>query len=167
VTRVILALFAVALVSGCASAAMVPYHVESTPPGAQIDVNGVSMGTAPTTIQLQCSKRWVGVINAPGGWSYDRSIYTVVAYPTKENPGMSQTKQVNACEIKHPRGHLHFELGLDTVKPVERIDVNVHQDSKSTSLDDTIRALKKLRDQGILSEQEYQQKVDKAVKDAQ
>lgn len=47
------------------------------------------------------------------------------------------------------------------------LDVNVHQDRRSTSLDDTIRALKKLRDQGILSEQEYQQKVDKAVKDAQ
>ena len=125
---------------------MVPYQVESTPIGAQIEVNGVSMGAAPTTIELQCSKRWVGLAVAPGGWAFDNAIYDVSAFPSKENPGMSQTKRVNACQLKEPPGHLHFDLGLDTVSPRQRIDVNVNQSDKATPLDDTIRTLKRLRD---------------------
>jgi hypothetical protein len=164
--RLLVALFAVASVSGCATATMVPYQVESTPPGARIEVNSVSMGATPTTIELQCSKRWVGVAVTPGGWAFDNAVYDVSAFPTKDHPGLSQTKRVNACQLKEPPGRLHFDLGLDTVSPRQRIDVNVNQSDKATSLDDTIRALRHLRDQGLLSEQDYQQKVDKVIKDA-
>lgn len=163
--KLFFALFTAALMSGCATATMVPYQVDSTPPGAKIEVNGTSMGAAPAIIQLQCSKRWVGLAVAPGGWAYDNAVYDVSAYPTKENPGLSQTKRVNPCQLKEPPGHLHFDLTLDTVSPRQRIDININKSDKDTSLDDMIRTLKRLRDQGLLSEQEYQQKVDKAVKD--
>lgn len=164
--RLLLALLAVTSVSGCATATMVPYQVESSPPGAQIEVNGVSMGAAPTTIELQCSKRWVGVVRAPGGWAFDNAVYDVSAFPTKDNPGLSQTKRVNACQLKEPPGRLNFDLDLDTVSPRQRIDINVNQTDKPTTIDDTIQTLKHLREQGHLSEQEYQQKVDKVIKDA-
>ncbi len=156
--------FTVTLISGCASSKMVRYQVDSTPPGAQIEVDGVSMGKAPTSFELQCSKRWVGMAVAPGGWEYDKVVYEVIAYPTKDNPGLSQSKGVNACQIQQEQGFLHFDLTLDAVAPLQRLDVNINQGDKSKSLDDTIRTLKHLRDQGLLTEDEYQLKVDKAIK---
>lgn len=152
---------------GCASARMVPFNVVSTPPGAQVDVNGVTLGVTPTHIRLQCSKRWVGLAVAPGGWAYDNAIYEVTVYPSKGNPGLSQTKRVNACQLKSPPGNLFFDLSLDSVTPRQRIDVNLDTThaptSGDSSLQETLRSLKRLRDQGILTEGEYRGKVDKAL----
>ncbi|MEK6698212.1 MAG: SHOCT domain-containing protein [Nitrospirota bacterium] len=151
--------------SGCASATMVPFTVDSTPQGGQIDVNGVTLGTTPMEIQLQCSKRWVGVAVAPGGWAYDNAIYDVTVYPSRNNPGVSQTKRVNACQVKNPPGHLFFDLALDPVSPRQRIDLDVNRKPNGSSLEETLLSLKRLRDQGFLTEQEYHEKVDKALKE--
>ncbi len=113
------------LLAGCATATMVPFVVESEPPGALVDVNGVSLGATPTQIQLRCVKRWVGVLNAPGGWAYANPPYAVTVYPSRQAPGISQTKWVNPCEIATPPGRLHFNLGLDSVTPRQRIDIQV------------------------------------------
>lgn len=120
----ILVAFIIVAISGCATATMVPYNVESEPSGAQIEVNGVSMGKAPTLIQLQCNKHWVGLAVAPDGWAYDNLIYQVSAFPTKDKPGFSQTKHINPCQLKQLPGQIHFDLGLDTVAPRQRIDIN-------------------------------------------
>ena len=54
-------------VSACTGLEMTQFRVVSNPPGAQVDVDGVSAGTTPTQISLGCSRRWVGVMEAPGG----------------------------------------------------------------------------------------------------
>ena len=112
------------LVAGCATATMIPFKVDSTPQGAQVEVNGVTLGTTPTEIQLQCSKRWVGVAIAPGGWDYDAVVYTVTVYPSRQTPGVAQTKRINACQVRNPPGYLYFDLGLDLIMPRQRIDFN-------------------------------------------
>lgn len=155
------ALISAGLLTGCASSNMVPIEVESSPPGARIDVNGAAFGTTPTTIELGCNKRWVGVMSAPDGWAYS-GAYQVTAYPASGQEGLSQTKTINPCQIQTKPGHMHFDLGLDAVSPRQRVDVNVTTIEKS-SVSDTLMALKKLRDQGVLSEQEYRQKVDQAL----
>jgi len=165
--KLLFGLCSVACLSACAISTMVPYQVNSTPPGAQIDVNGVSMGIAPIQIELACIKRWV----CPPGphahcrWEFDDYVYEVTAHPTKDNPGLSQTERVNVCQLKAPAAQINFDLRLDAVAPRQTIDVNANQKDKTTSLDDTRRTLESSRDQGMLSEQEYEQKMDKPVKD--
>lgn len=164
-TRTVIAIILSANIVGCATANMVPFKVDSVPPGAQVDVNGVTLGHTPTEIQLQCSKRWVGVAVAPGGWAYDNAVYDVTVYPAKKLPGLSQTKRVNACQVKDPPGYLSFDLDLDSVAPRQRIDLEINSDvsTPNPSVEENLRSLKRLRDQGILTEDEYREKVDKAL----
>lgn len=149
------------LLTGCASSDMIPVDIESTPPGAQIDVNGASFGPTPVRVQLACSKRWVGVANAPGGWAYDRAVYEVTANPAQDIPGMTQTKSINACEIKSPPAHMRFDMAIEKVAPRQRVDMTVS--SPTGGLDATLKSLKSLRDQGLLSDQEYRSKIDQAI----
>lgn len=166
-TRASIAFILAASTLGCATANMVPFSVDSVPPGAQVDVNGVTLGHTPTEIQLQCSKRWVGVAVAPGGWAYDNAVYEVTVYPSKERPGLSQTKRVNACQVKNPPGHLSFDLELESVTPRQRIDVDLDvtpdPSARDPLLEENLRSLKQLRDQGLLTEDEYREKLDKAL----
>jgi len=115
--KLLFGLCSVAFLSACAISTRVPYQVNSTPPGAQIYVDGVSMGIAPIQIELACDKRWVCAAAAPCGWEFDDTVYEVTAHPTKDNPGLSQTKRVSACQLKAPSGHIYFDLGLDAVAP--------------------------------------------------
>jgi hypothetical protein len=117
-------LFLALLMVGCASSDIKEFTVTSTPPGAQVDVNGISAGTTPTTIKLACSKRWVGLMVAPGGWEYTGAIYDVEVFPSSSMPGISQRKQINACQFegKEP-GRLVFDLGLDKVTPIQRTSI--------------------------------------------
>lgn len=118
-----------------------------------------------TKIELECVKHWIGINpGGQGGWASDKVTYEITAIPSKNTPGISQTKRINPCELKDPPGRLLFDLALDKIAPRQRIDVSVSETDKNTSLEDTIRALKRLKDQGLLSEEEYQAKVDKAVK---
>jgi len=112
------------LFSACATSQMVAFKVNSEPPGARIDVNGVSMGATPTEIDLTCSRRWVGYIDSSDGWAYDGPTYEVTAYPSSTQRGYSQTKRINPCEWKgKATPQLHFDLGLDRVQPLQRIEV--------------------------------------------
>lgn len=166
-TRALIGVVIAANLVGCATTNMIPFKVDSVPPGAQVDVNGITLGNTPVEIELQCSKRWVGVAVAPGGWSYDNAIYTVTVYPAGTLHGLSQTKRINACQVKNPPGHLSFDLELETVTPLQRMDLNINPNTskQSSSVEENLRILKKLRDQGILTEDEYREKVDKALDD--
>jgi len=149
---------------GCASTNMMTVKVESEPVGAQIDVNGMSMGNTPTEVKMQCSKTWVGLMNSPDGWAYGNSVYEITAYPSSENPGYSQTKHINPCQWKGDRSPvINFNLGLEKVTPTQKIEVKGIDFSQPDSQKEAIGNLRKLRDQGILSETEYKEKVLKVL----
>ena len=100
-------------ISACASSQTSQFSVQSNPPGAQVDVNGISMGNTPTQISLACSKHWIGVVNSPDGWAYDAPNYNVTVYPAPGAPGYSQTKLINPCQVPNgTTGTLRFDLGL-------------------------------------------------------
>lgn len=148
-----------AAAAGCASTQSVAYRVTSTPPGAQIDVNGVQMGNTPTDIRLTCSKKWVGVMNAPGGYANSSGTYKVEAFPTQKG-GVSQTKRVDPCEWAGTgTPTLNFDLGLELVAPTQNINMNIN--SGDSEKEKTARTLRSLRDQGILTEDEYKKKMSK------
>ena len=141
--KLLFGLCSAAYLSACAISSPVPYQVNSTPPGAQIYVNGVSMGIAPIQIELACDKHWFCRAESKTcGWEFDDYVYEVTANPT-DNPGLPQTKRVNACQLKAPAGQIDFDLGPDAVAQRQPTDVNVNQNDKTTSLDDTIRTLKR------------------------
>jgi hypothetical protein len=109
---------------GCAGTKMVPVTVTSAPPGAQVDVNGVSMSTTPVQVSLSCSRRWVGVLNAPGGWVYDGSAFEITVYPSAQNPGYSQSKRISPCQWAGPGNpEVKFDLGLEGVSPTEKVEI--------------------------------------------
>jgi hypothetical protein len=120
--RVATAVALAACVAGCASREMVSFRVESDPSGAPVEVDGVSMGTTPTTIQLGASKRWVGVVNSPDGWEYDRATYAVTVFPPRGFSGVSQTKRISPATTPQG-GRLLFDLHLDPVTPRQRIQI--------------------------------------------
>jgi hypothetical protein len=109
-------LCSVAFFSACAMSSMVPYQVNSIPPGAQIYVDHIPMGIAPIQIELQCDKSWRCRAGAPCGWEFNDEVYEVTAYPTKDNLGPSQTEHVNACQLKDSAGYIHFDLGQVAVQ---------------------------------------------------
>ena len=115
--KLLFGLCSVACFSACAASITVPYQVSSTPPGAQIFVNGVSMGIAPIQIELACDKRWACVAGTPCGWDFIDAVYEVTANLNNDTPSLSQTQRVNACQLKAPPGHIHFDLGSDTFAP--------------------------------------------------
>jgi hypothetical protein len=101
-------LCSVAFLSACAFSTRVPYQVNSNPPGAQIYVNGVSMGIAPTQIELRCDERWFcPADDPPCRWKDSDYVYEITA--VKDNTGFSQTKHVNPCQIKAP-GQIDFDI---------------------------------------------------------
>jgi len=161
--KLLFVLCSVACLSACATSTKMPYQVNSTPPGAQIYVNGVSMGIAPIQIELACDKLWLCPASAPCHWEFDDYVYEVTAHPT-DNDGLSQTERVNVCQLKAQAGQIDFDLGPDAVAQRQTIDVNIVQSDKTTSLDDTGLTLESSPDQVVLSEQEHEQKVDKTVK---
>ena len=107
--KLLFGLCSVACFSACAASITVPYQVSSTPPGAQIFVNGVSMGIAPIQIELACDKRWVCVAGIPCRWEFDDAVYEVIAHPNEDNPGPSQTKRINPCQLEVLPGNIYFE----------------------------------------------------------
>ena len=163
---------------GCSSSSMVAFDVTSDPTNAPIDVNGYSMGRTPTTIELECKKSWVGLLNSPDGWSRT-GAYQVTATPPEGAGGDSQTKEVDPCNWKGKgRPALFFDLRLKNVLPVNRMDVNVNATSSaepdatsnadsaaSSQRDALLKALKDLRDAGAITQEEYTAKVMKVLED--
>ena len=145
-------------ITGCATSNKIQYSVASEPSNAQVDVNGVEMGSTPTEITLGCSKQWVGVMNAPGGWANASGAYEVKVYPPKGFNGQSQTKIVDPCQwAGEGTPALKFDLGLESVAPTQKIEI-IHN-SNPSKYDEAIRSLCLLRDQGVITEKEYQQKI--------
>jgi len=149
---------------GCASTQMLKVKVESDPSGAQIDVDGISFGNTPTEVNMSCSKAWVGFMNSPDGWDYANTTYQITASPSPSNPGYTQIKYINPCQWKGNQPPvINFNLGLEKFSPTQKIEVNatgiVQPDAEKEALDN----LKKLRDEGILSDTEYKEKVLKVV----
>lgn len=144
--------------SGCATASSVKYIVTSDPASAQIDVNGIEMGNTPTEINLECAKRWVGVINAPGGWANASGAYKVKAYPPKGFNGETQTKTVDPCQWAGDGSpSIKFDLDFEAIAPKQRIEVV--NTPPSGKYEEAIYSLQLLRDQGLLTDEEYKQKI--------
>ena len=164
----LLYILAATIMSGCASSNMIPFSIDSKPPGAHVDVNGVAMGVTPTSIQLSCTKRWVGIAVAPGGWAYDSAEYEIEVYPSEGNPGMTQTKTVKACQARNIRSPgITFDLRLDRFAPRQRVDVRIgsngEKKSASRKLEETLETLSDLHNRGVLTDSEYQAKRDEAI----
>jgi hypothetical protein len=102
--------FAVCL-SACALSTRVPYQVNSTPPGAKIYVDGISMGIAPLQIELACDKRWVCPSETACHWDFDDYAYEITARTTEDNAGLSQSIRITPCQVKEPVGQIDFALG--------------------------------------------------------
>ena len=152
------------LTAGCASTNEVIYRVNSEPSGAQVDVNGTTLGNTPTEIKLVCSKRWVGLMNAPGGDANASGKYEVKVYPPKGIPGLSQTKNVDPCQWNGPgNAELKFDLNLRSLEPLKQIEI-INKGGNDGKYEKAIESLKFLRDQGVITEQEYEEKVLQLVK---
>jgi tetratricopeptide (TPR) repeat protein len=108
--KLLLSLCCVACLSACAISTGVPYEVTSTPPGARIYVNGVSMGAAPVRIELACDKLWVCPADAPCSWVFSDHADEVTAYPPEDNSDVLQTKRIIACRLKAAAGKIEFDL---------------------------------------------------------
>ncbi|MDP2325802.1 MAG: SHOCT domain-containing protein [Gammaproteobacteria bacterium] len=166
------------MLAGCSSRTMVAFDVTSDPTNAPIEVNGYSMGRTPTTVQLECKKSWVGLVNSPDGWSRSGAYY-VTAFPPEGAGGDSQTKEVDPCTWQGPgRPAIFFDLTLKSVKPIERVDVNINEtkttvpaspvapaEAQPSKRDTLLQALKDLRDSGAITEEEYAAKVLKVLED--
>ena len=167
-------IFLLLVSTGCASTQGLTYRVLSEPTGAKVDVDGVSMGNTPTEITLYCTKQWVGVLNAPDGWSYTygwsytSGKFTVSAFPPIGAKGESQTKQVDPCQWKgQNKPELHFNLNLRTVAPVQQIEISTQEGNSDNDYKESVEALKTLRNKGIITEEEYKEKVLQLIKQSQ
>jgi len=114
------------MLSGCASADMVSFEVDSTPRGAQVEVDGISFGTTPTRVHLQCSRRWVGLAVAPGGWADDGAIYEITVLPPRGSGGISQRRRINPCQVTGGQGRINVDLNMDPITPRQRLDLRVN-----------------------------------------
>ena len=161
--KVFIVLFSLVFFIGCASTSMMRVRVESIPSGAQVDVNGINMGNSPTEVDMGCPRTWVGVMNSPEGWAYGSANYEITVYPSTTNPGYSQTKNINPCQWRGGTPPvIRFDLGLEKVTPTQKVEIK-NKPAYSDSQTETLRTLKKLRDQGLLSEAEYKEKVLRVV----
>ena len=142
----------------------VNYEVTSFPPDAQIDVNGVRMGETPVDVSLNCFRKWVGVANAPGGWTPTSGTYEVTAYPPHGYRGYTQTKHIDPCQsIDQKNATIRFDLHLEAVSPKQKFEI-INKDISDTISPDQnrnniIKSLKYLRDQGLLTKEEYEEKI--------
>lgn len=145
---------------GCATATKVEYEVSSTPSGAPVDVNGTSMGKTPTTAILECNKKWVGLMNSPDGWANASGKYEIKAYPPRGFNGQSQTKRIDPCQWKGAGNpSIQFDLGLEKVAPTQKIEISNPNATESPGIEESLKALKTLRNSGVITEKEYKEKV--------
>lgn len=114
--KILLVLPIFLLASACASKTTVPFHVSSSPSGAEIYVNGVHVGDTPTVIELKMTKKWAND-GEHFGWEYGNETYKVSAHPPQKGSEKlaSQTKLIEPS-ITPEGGKIHFDL---TSKPVQ------------------------------------------------
>lgn len=145
--------------TGCATSKGITYSISSTPESAPIDVNGVSVGVTPTSATLECTKKWVGVVNSPDGWGSATGKYEIKAYPPPGSGGYSQTKNIDPCQWKgNGNPSIQFDLGLESVEPTKNININANIKNTDTNTQKSLEALKTLRESGVITEEEYKKK---------
>lgn len=118
----------VSMVAGCAGTDTVRYSVTSEPSGAQVEVDGVSMGTAPTEFTVDVPRRWVGLANAPGGWAYEPTISSIRILPPEDYDGdrqlVSQERQIRPDRsAKAGEASIRANLYLEPRSPTQRLEV--------------------------------------------
>lgn len=154
---------------GCATTArdnLIQYKVASDPIGCPIEVNGISMGRTPTTISLGASKTWVGLAFSRDGWEYGGESYEVTCLPpaSSTEPLISQTKVIQPGTT--PQGaEIYFNLRLSPYNPPTRIEIDKRGKEEITiksempeDVESRLRKIKRLLDEGIISEEEYNSK---------
>lgn len=151
-------------VSACSTSKYITYEVTSDPMNAPVEVNGVSQGSTPTELNLKCAKAWVGLANSSDGYASRSGAYEVVAFPPKGFNGESQKKNVNPCQWAgdgNPK--LKFDLSLESVAPAQRMIIeqisNSPEKGTPSQLNryEELRSLKVLFDEGVISEEEFEQ----------
>ena len=90
-----LIILCLAICTGCTTTEMVSFDIDSEPPGARIEINGLDRGVTPTTLALEARKTWSPF--SPGGWNTHGTEYEVVAYPpaTASSEQARQSKTIN------------------------------------------------------------------------
>lgn len=154
---------------GCATTARdnrVAFKVRSDPPGCPVEVNGINMGTTPTTIQLGVSKRWVGFAYSSDGWDYGQEAYQVTCFPPPDwhEALVSQTKLIQPG-MAPETAELYFNLRLRPYVPPQQIQIDRQGKEEITVKTDVpqdeasrLRKLKHLLNEGLISEDEYESK---------
>lgn len=95
-----------------------------------------------------------------------RGEYIISASPTKGDDTYRQTKKVDVCLFKNSgRAKIHFELKANETQPVMQYKI----ENKSSVISDKskeqkqLEMLKKLKDEGIITEEEYKEKSLKII----
>jgi len=178
--RVILpiSLLVALITAGCATTARdnkVEFRVKSDPEGCPVEVNGVNMGTTPTSIYLGVSKHWVGLAFSSDGWEYGNEMYHVTCFPPPESGEglISQTKVVQP-QMTPGGADLYFNLRLKPYVPTQPIeiqrqskeDITIRDERNNAHRDDAARLkkLNELQEQGLITDEEYQRKREEILK---
>lgn len=103
-----LTILALTLVTGCTTTEMISFDVESQPPGARIEVNGLDRGITPTKLQLEAKKTWSPF--APGGWQIHKTAYEVVAYPPETVESNQRQSKVIDLQQTSQGGKMFFDF---------------------------------------------------------
>lgn len=156
---------------GCSTSRMVVFEVTSEPSNAQIEVDGYSMGTTPTQIQLACSEKWVGLAFSPDGFQRSGS-YTVTAYPPAGAIGDPQSKEINPWRWEGTSNpSIFFDLQIRDVEPVDRLEIELNSTNKTTSprgkCETMLKALRDLRDGGVITKEEFAERALKVLENCE
>lgn len=109
--NLIAAISALLVISGCSHTSMVDFEVTSSPPDAEIDVNGKRIGMTPVNASLPCYREFVGLANAPGGFVSRDKNFLVKAFPPRGKTGEPQTRGVSPCGLRSKSNKtVHFDF---------------------------------------------------------
>jgi hypothetical protein len=170
------ALSLAALISGCATPSSenrVSFNVTSDPTDCPVEVNGIHLGNTPTTLELGLSKHWVGLMYASDGWGYGNETYHITCFPPPDTtePLTSQTKVITPS-MTPKGGDLYFNLRLRQTNPITPIDIThrgkseiIVKDERNASVAEKIRQLQGLKDEGLISQEEFDAKRKQLLED--
>lgn len=163
------------ILTGCATTARdnkIEFRVKSDPAGCPVEVNGINMGATPTNIYLGMSRFWVGLAFSSDGWDYGNETYQVTCFP----PPDSREQLVSQSKLVQPKmtpqgADLYFNLRLRPYVPTQPIDIQKHgteeitiRQEGSTETGERLKKLQKLRDDGLITEEEFKKKRDEILK---
>ena len=143
--------------TGCATTQRINFAVTSVPDSVRVDVGGVQLGVTPLNIWLGCHRSGNGI--------YSERKYEVTAFPLPGSGGTTQTKLINPCLSRMSKENtIHFDLGLKPVAPIQNVNLKIDQkDSLEQAKLRRVRLLKRMLDEGLITKEEYNEKVDKIL----